>query len=532
MGAFTAIDRSASPPEIAIPRNYNAAIDFVDRLIEEGRGNKLAIIDDGGRHTYADVAARMNRAGNALLGLGIQMEQRVAMCMLDTADFPAVFFGAIKAGIVPVAINTLLTTSDYDYMLRDSRAVALIVSDALLEKFRPILADQPFLKQVVVSGPCADGEDEGFEKLETLIDGAADSLTAAPTTCDDVAFWLYSSGSTGVPKGAVHLQSGAVNTAELYGCSVLGIRESDVVFSAAKLFFAYGLGNAMTFPFHVGATTVLMAERPTPDSVLKRVKDHDVTIFYGVPTLYGAMLANPENDRSRSSDALRICVSAGEALPEDIALRWVERFGVDILDGLGSTEMLHIFLSNAPDDIRYGTSGKAVPGYDLKIVDEDGNPVDDGEIGELLVSGPSSASHYFNNRGRSLDTFHGAWTRTGDKYIRNEDGYFVYCGRSDDMLKVSGMWVSPFEVESALLVHDGVLETAVVGHLDDDELVKPKAFIVLKDGVNSSDDLADDLKTFVKDRLAPFKYPRWIEFVDELPKTATGKIQRFKLRTS
>lgn len=532
MGTFTAIDHSVSPPIISIPRDYNAAVDFVDRHVEEGRGDRVAIIDDSGRHTYADVATRLNRAGNALLGLGIEMEQRVAMCMLDTVDFPAVFFGAIKAGVVPVAINTLLTTADYDYMLRDSRAVALVVSDALLDKFRPILDAKPFLKTVVVAGPCSNGEDDGFEKLETLMASAPASLAAAPTTSDDVAFWLYSSGSTGTPKGAVHLQSDAVHTAELYGRQVLGIKESDVVFSAAKLFFAYGLGNAMTFPFHVGATAVLMAGRPTPDSVLERVKDHDVTIFYGVPTLYGAILANPENDRGRASEALRICVSAGEALPEEIARRWVERFGVDILDGLGSTEMLHIFLSNAPDDICYGTSGKPVPGYDLRIVDEDGGPVDDGEMGELLVSGPSSASHYFNKRERSLDTFHGPWTRTGDKYIRREDGYFVYCGRSDDMLKVSGMWVSPFEVESALLAHEGVLETAVVGHCDDDELVKPKAFIILKDDVQPSDHMAEELKGFVKERLAPFKYPRWIEFVDDLPKTATGKIQRFKLRAS
>ena len=531
MGAFSTIDRSVTPRTVSVPRDYNAAVDFVDRNVEDGRGDKVAVIDEIGRHTYADVARRVNRAGNAMLGLGLQMEQRIAMCMLDNVDFPAIFFGSIKAGVVPVAINTLLTTADYDYMLRDSRAVALIVSDALIEKFRPILESLPFLKTVVVAGPCTNGEDAGFARLDSLLAAASETLEAAPTTSDDVAFWLYSSGSTGTPKGAVHLQSDAVNTAELYGRQVLGIDESDVVFSAAKLFFAYGLGNGMTFPFYVGATAVLMAGRPTPDSVLEQVWQHDVTIFYGVPTLFGAILADSKNDRSRISEALRICVSAGEALPEEIAHRWVERFGVDILDGLGSTEMLHIFLSNYPTDICYGTSGKAVSGYELKIVDEDGAAVDDGEIGELLVNGPSRASHYFNKRDRSLDTFQGPWTRTGDKYIRREDGYYVYCGRSDDMLKVGGMWVSPFEVESALLAHESVFETAVVGHRDDDDLVKPKAFVILMEGVQPADAIADELKGFVKDRLAPFKYPRWIDFVDELPKTATGKIQRFKLRT-
>ena len=532
MGKFTTIDDSTMPPTVSVPRDYNAAVDFVDRNVEEGRGDKVAVIDESGRYTYADIARRVNRAGNAMRGLGVQMEQRIAMCMLDTVDFPAVFFGSIKAGVVPVAINTLLTTADYDYMLRDSRAVVLIVSDVLLEKFRPILEFLPFLQTVVVAGACENGEDAGFERLDTLLAAASETLETASTTSDDVAFWLYSSGSTGTPKGAVHLQSDVVNTAELYGRQVLGIEESDIVFSAAKLFFAYGLGNGMTFPFYVGATAVLMAGRPTPDSVLERVREHGVTIFYGVPTLFGAILADPGNDRSRTSEALRICVSAGEALPEDIARRWVERFGVDILDGLGSTEMLHIFLSNTPDDICYGTSGKAVPGYELKIVDEEGEAVDDGEIGELLVKGPSCASHYFNKRDQSLDTFLGPWTRTGDKYIRREDGYYVYCGRSDDMLKVSGMWVSPFEVESALLAHESVLETAVVGHRDDDDLVKPKAFVILQDGAKPADAIADELKVFVKDRLAPFKYPRWIDFVDELPKTATGKIQRFKLRTT
>jgi 4-hydroxybenzoate-CoA ligase/benzoate-CoA ligase len=333
-----------------------------------------------------------------------------------------------------------------------------------------------------------------------------------------------------MPKGAMHLHGDLVHTAVLYGEDVLGIKADDLVFSAAKLFFAYGLGNAMTFPLHVGATAVLMAERPTPAAVMQRLKQHQATIFYGVPTLYAGILADPNITGESGSARLRRCVSAGEALPEEIGRRWHKLFGVDILDGIGSTEMLHIFLSNRPDDVRYGTTGMAVPGYDLKIVGENGQEVEQGEIGELLVSGPSCAVAYWNNRAKSLATFQGPWTRTGDKYLQTKDGYYVYAGRSDDMLKVSGIWVSPFEVESALQAHPKVLEVAVVAHADSDDLIKPKAFVVLKEGMGANDALVSELQAFVKDRLAPYKYPRWIEFVSELPKTATGKIQRFKLR--
>jgi 4-hydroxybenzoate-CoA ligase/benzoate-CoA ligase len=517
--------RSGDPGPVDLPRRYNAASHFVDRHLAEGRGDKIAFIDDQGRHSYADLARRVNQAGNLLKAQGVRMEQRVMLCLLDGIDFPALFFGAIKLGAVPIPVNTLLTTADYDFLLRDSRAVVLVVSAPLLEKFRPIISGQPYLEKILVSGtPPA-----GSESLGALLAKAGDRLEAAATTPDDVAFWLYSSGSTGMPKGAMHLQSDLVNTAVLYGDTVLGVGENDLVFSAAKLFFAYGLGNAMTFPLHAGATAVLMAERPTPESVMRTLRTHNPNIFYGVPTLYGAILADPALDRSKGSNRLRICVSAGEALPEDLARRWRERFGVDILDGIGSTEMLHIFLSNRRDDVRYGTTGKAVPGYGLKIVDEDGHEVPDGEIGELLVQGPSSAIAYWNNRAKSLATFQGPWTRTGDKYQRDAEGYYHYAGRSDDMLKVGGIWVSPFEVESALLAHEKVLEAAVVGQEDGDRLVKPKAYVVLRAGGGSSE-LADELKGFVKDRLAPYKYPRWIEFVDSLPKTATGKIQRFKLR--
>ncbi|MCH9670992.1 MAG: benzoate-CoA ligase family protein [Gammaproteobacteria bacterium] len=525
MATYSKVNRECDPPQIALPRIYNAASEFVDRHIEQGRGERIAFIDDQGEYTYRSFAERVNRAGNALLALGVRMEDRVLMCMLDTIDFPAVFWGAIKIGAIPIPVNTLLTAHDYDYMMRDSRARVLVVSDALMQTLAPILDGQPFLDATVVSG----GEPTPTS-LETLLGQASPELEPALTTADDVGFWLYTSGSTGAPKGSMHLHSDIVHTAVLYAENVLGIEADDVVFSAAKLFFAYGLGNGMTFPLHVGACAVLMAERPTPDSVMKRLKTHQATIFYGVPTLYGAILAQSELDQAAGSARLRRCVSAGEALPEGVAKAWSERFKTEILDGLGSTEMLHIFLSNRVGEVRYGTTGKAVPGYELKLVDEEGDRVPVGEMGELCVKGPSSAVAYWNQRDKSLSAFRGPWTHTGDKYVVDADGYYQYCGRTDDMLKVSGIWVSPFEVESALIEHEAVLEAAVVGQADASDLIKPKAFVILNDGFEGQASLEQGLKDFVKSRLAPYKYPRWIEFVDALPKTATGKIQRYRLR--
>jgi benzoate-CoA ligase family protein len=514
--------------DLRIPREYNAAVDFIDRNVAEGQGSKVAVRDSASNTTYAELASRVNRAGNALRKLGVQMEQRVLLCLLDTVDFPTVFWGAIKIGSVPVPVNTLLSSKEYDFLLRDSRARVLVVSSSLLEKFEPILRAQPFLQAVVVSG--AQGTEPGHHNLDSLLAAASPELDPAPTSCDDVAFWLYSSGSTGAPKGAVHLHSHLNATARLYGQRVLGIRPDDVVFSVAKLFFAYGLGNSMTFPFSVGASCVLLADRPTPAGVMRVFQEFQPTLFYGVPTLFASILADPANDRARGSPRLRLCVSAGEALPKELGERWKERFGVDILDGLGSTEMLHIFLSLRPDDIRYGTTGQPVPGYELAIVDEEDRSVARGQLGELKVSGPSSAVAYWNNRQKSLTTFRGGWTFTGDKYLQDENGYYVYCGRSDDMIKASGQWVSPVEVEAVLIAHPSVLEVAVVGKVDDRGLLKPKAFVVLRRGVESSAALGEELQAFARARLAPHKYPRWVEFIDSLPKTATGKIQRFKLR--
>lgn len=514
---------------IEFPREYNAAVDLLERNLQGGRADKVAYVDAFGAVTYAQLAARARRAGNVLRSLGVQGEQRVMLVMVDTVDFVAVFLGALLIGAVPVPVNTLLTADDYRHMLRDSRARALVVSDSLLPKLREGRAASEYLAATIVARAPEGGPDDGLPRFEKLAAAASPELTPAATGPDDVAFWLYSSGSTGKPKGAVHLHAHLVRTATLYAEGVLGLREGDVVLSAAKLFFAYGLGNALTFPLAAGATAVLLAERPTPAAVFAALQRHGCTVFGGVPTLFASMLADAAHAETKLP-ALRVCLSAGEALPRHVGERWRERFGCDILDGIGSTEMLHIFLSNRPGEVRYGTTGKPVPGYEMKLIGDDGEPVVGEDEGSLWVSGPTAAMAYYNDRARSLQTFHGPWTRTGDRYARDAEGYYTYCGRADDMLKVGGIWVSPFEVESALAAHPEVLEAAVVGHADADGLIKPRAFVVLREPGRAGAEMVAGLQQFVKSRLAPFKYPRWIEFVGELPKTATGKIQRYKLR--
>jgi benzoate-CoA ligase len=521
---LSSADHRASPPIIDISPEYNAAHDLIERNLRAGRGAKVAYFDDHGSYTYGDLANRVNRCANALVDLGLQPEQRVLLCLQDTFDFPTAFLGSIKAGIVPVAVNTLLKAADYEYMLRDSRACALMVSAALLPIFMPLLDRMPRLKHVIVS----HGESGGFHSFAKLLADAQDTFEAAATSCDDACFWLYSSGSTGAPKGTIHAHASLIQTAELYARPILGIREDDIVFSAPKLFFAYGLGNALTFPLSVGATAVLMAERPTPDAVFARLRRHRATIFCGVPTLYASMLSAALP--ARNEMGLRVCVSAGESLPREIGERWTRHFDVDILDGIGSTEMLHIFLSNRPGGVRYGTTGLPVPGYELRLIDDDGRPVPRGQIGELQIAGATCALSYWNNREKTRQTFQGAWTRSGDKFYVDESDHYVYAGRSDDMLKVSGQYVSPAEVESALITHQSVLEAAVIGEQDNDGLTRPLACVVLQQTVTPDPAMAELLKQHVKSLLAPHKCPRWIEFLPELPKTATGKIQRFKLR--
>jgi benzoate-CoA ligase len=509
----------------AIPRTYNFARDIFER--NNIRRNRIAYIDQSGSWTYQQLRQRAESFAHVLEALQVRPEERVLMCLLDSIDWPSVFLGTLYAGRVAVPVNTLMTEDDYRYMLEDSRARVLVVSQELYPKFANLIGTVYGLK-VIVSGQ----NPHGHQLLEDLLKSVSDNLAyrGPTTTRDDIAFWLYTSGSTGKPKAAVHVHADLRLTNDLYAAPILGLTENDVVYSVAKLFFAYGLGNAMTFPLSVGATTILLPDRPTPEAVALILKKYRVTVFFAVPTFYAAFLASNVVPTQKEV-SMRCCVSAGEALPADVGRRWHERYGVDILDGLGSTEMLHIFLSNRSGEVKYGTTGKPVPGYAVRLIDDDGEVIKTkGTMGELQVRGPTSAIMYWNNREQSRTTFLGEWTRSGDKYFEDEDGYYVYCGRRDDMLKVGGIYVSPFEVEGALQSHPDVLEAAVVAWPDGEELIKPKAFVVLKSPDRAGDDMARTLQEHCKTKLAPYKYPRWIEFRIDLPKTATGKIQRFRLR--
>ncbi len=549
---------------IALPDTFNAASWFVDRNVIEGRGGKVAIECGDERITYAQVLERVNRAGNMLREqCDVRIEERVVLLLVDGPEFIFTFFGAVKIGAVPIPTSTLWKPADYEYVLNDSRARVIVISEALLPQLNAIPRERlRYLKHVIVvgsagpkgpalpkdlpgpKGPARPKDLPGPEApalpkempgpkgpgLHQLMAEASADLEAEPTSKDDPAFWLYSSGSTGFPKGCVHLQHDMVVCTELYGKGILSMTEDDRCFSVAKLFFAYGLGNAMYCPFGVGATTILWPGPPSAVNVYAVVERHRPTLFFSVPTNYGMLLAHTREGRDFDLSSVRHAVSAGEALPPALFERFKARFGVEILDGIGSTEILHIFISNRPGAIRPGSSGRILEGYEARIVDEENRDVASGEIGNLLVSGDSTCACYWNKHDKTRTTIEGRWIRTGDKYYQDADGFYWYAGRSDDMMKVGGIWVSPIEVENALIEHPAVQECGVGSRADHDGLQKPYAFIVLKNGKPGTPELAEELQQFVRSRLAEYKRPRWVEFIDELPKTATGKVQRYKLR--
>ena len=529
---------------ILLPDQFNAATYFIDRHIPEGRGEKIAIEAGEARVSYRQLWERVNRFGNSLRQLGVRIEERVFLLLLDTPEFAVSFFGAIKIGAVPVPVNTLLKTSDYHYILNNSRARVAVVSEALYPQLQGWKKLRYLQHVIVVGGAQPVTTDKNTQSFAGLIEQNSPSLEAEPTSKDDAAFWLYSSGSTGFPKACVHLQHDMVVCAERYAMGILGMTESDRCFSVAKLFFAYGLGNAMYFPLAVGATSILWPGPPKPQHVFEIIERHRPSLFFSVPSNYAALLAHKRDHVGTAApgrpggpsapdfdlSSVRYGISAGEALPAALFHRFKERFGVEILDAIGSTEVLHMFIANRPGAVRPGSSGLIIPGYEARVVDEDDEPAKPGEIGNLLIKSDSTCSHYWNQHEKSKSTIEGHWIRTGDKYYQDADGYFWYAGRSDDMLKCSGVWVSPIEIEAVLIEHPAVQEAAVIGRKDEDELLKPAAYVLLKNGSTGTADLARELQEFVLSRLPVFKRPRWVEFVDELPKTATGKLQRYKLR--
>lgn len=518
---------------IFLPEQFNAAAYFVDRHLPEGRARKIAIESDEDSVTYAQLSERVNRTGNLFRSLGVRIEERVALLLLDAPEFAYCFFGAIKIGAVAVPVNTLLKPADYEFILNNCRARVLIVAESLLPQIEAIPKERlRYLQTVLVVGSTVS---QGASDFTSAMQQASSDLQPEPTSKDDAAFWLYSSGSTGFPKACVHLQHDMVVCAERYAKAILNMTEQDRCFSVAKLFFAYGLGNGLYFSLAVGGTSILMAGPPRPPDVFKVIERHRPTLFFSVPTNFANLLAY-EKPKSDAADfdlsSLRYAVSAGESLPAALFHRFKQRFGVEILDAIGSTEVLHMFIANRPGAVRPGSSGQIIPGYEARIVDENNQEVSRGEIGNLLVKSDSTCAFYWNQHEKSKDMIQGHWIRTGDKYYQDEDGYFWYAGRSDDMLKCSGVWVSPVEIESVLIEHPVVLEAAVIGREDRDQLLKPVACVVLREGIAGTPQLARELEEFVVSRLPAYKRPRWVEFFPELPKTATGKLQRFKLRQS
>jgi benzoate-CoA ligase family protein len=509
---------------VELPDIYNAATTFVDENVKQGRGGKVAIYYQDQQITYQEIFANVNRTGNALKDLGIEIENRVLVILPDSPEFAYSFFGAIKIGAVAVPTNPWMFAKDYEYLINDSRARAIIVHESTLPEIEKIWDHTPFLKHVLVVGT-PKGKALSYE---SLIAKASDKLDAEKTSRDDVCFWGYTSGSTGNPKGAVHLQHDMITISDLFVAPVLQMKETDLCFSASKMFFSYGLGNSLYFPFRCGASTVLWPEKPDPERILQVIEKYKPTFFFSVPTLFARFL---RIEKKYDLSSLRMCLSSGEPLPPSLFYHWKDRTGMELLDVVGSTEATHDFLANRPGRAKAGSSGEVTPAFEAKIVDDEGREVPVGDVGNLMVKGDATAPYYWNKHEQTKRMMQGEWLKTGDTYYRDIEGYYWYCGRSDDMMKVGGLWVSPIEIENTLMEHPAVLETAVVSDVDADGLLKPKAYILLKSEYKASDPLKVELQNHVKSKLQPFKYPRWIEFVDDLPKTVTGKIQRFRLRS-
>jgi benzoate-CoA ligase family protein len=510
-----------------ISQYYNITTKLIDEKVEKGLGDKVAVYCKGETYTYSEMQSLINRVGNALKILGVHMEERVMLVMYDSPEAMASFFGAIKIGAIPVPVNYMYTKHDYRYLLNNSRAHTIIADADFIEEIEGFKEKLLYLENTIIVGKKTRAYHIAFHDL---VDRCSGKLEVAYTTFEDAAFWNYTSGSTGVPKAAVHLQHDVFSCIDNYAIAVLGITQADRLFSASKFFFAYGLGNSFFYPLATGASVVLLPDRPRPETIFATIDRYHPTVFFGVPTLYANMLELEGAEKKYDLSSLRICTSAGEALPKEIFYEWKKRFGLEILDGIGSTELLHIFISNRPGDVKPGSSGKLVPGYQARIINEEGEEVPDGEIGTLQVKGESTALYYYRHSEKTKTSMLGEWFNTGDRYYRDAEGYYYYRGRSDDMLKVGGIWVSPIEVEDALVSHPAVLEAAVVAKKDEHGLVKPKAYVRLKKGHRPSEKLAKDIQLFVKKSIAPYKYPRWIGFVKDLPRTSTGKIQRYKLR--
>lgn len=511
--------------KVDLPDVYNAATTFVDENIAQGRGGKTAIYYDDQKITYQEVFEKVNRTGNALRDLGIEIENRVLLILPDSPEFAYSFFGAIKIGAVAVPTNPWMFAKDYGYLINDSRARAIVVHESVLPEIEKIWNNTPFLKRVIVVG-AARGKALSYAEV---IANASEKLDAEKTTKDDVCFWGYTSGSTGSPKGAVHLQHDMITITDLFVKPVLGMSGHDLCFSASKMFFSYGLGNSLYFPFRFGASTVLWPEKPDPEKILQVVEKYRPTFFFSVPTLYARFL---RVQKKYDLSSLRICLSSGEPLPPALFHQWKDSTGLELLDVVGSTEAAHDFLANRPGRAKAGSSGEVTPAFEAKIVDDDGRELPIGQVGNLMVKGDANSPYYWNKHEQTKRTMQGEWLKTGDTYYCDGEGYYWYCGRSDDMMKVGGLWVSPIEIENTLMEHPAVLESGVIGDTDADGLLKPKAFVLLKSEFKPSPELHLELQNHVKSKLAPYKYPRWVEFVEDLPKTVTGKIQRFRLRSS